>query len=254
MYKKSPKIQMERADRISEVEVGKTKYDFQDYPAGTKKITTTIEFEAEFTDEETPVYMSDASSKGMLTIAAYKSRGILAEWYIDYSVLPFKGLESHEDNGEFASDNWLGVYFHAQKFATMTVELLARCEWEVILDNWGKNALRPTEEAFAQLKLIEQVDEIEFYNTLQRKHRKKVVKLKAEHARLDASYAELQAKHTRSPSDEDIKEFGLQIMSKNRQTGIPFAECGEIIESEMDGTQPADLIKRAVMFARDYQE
>ena len=180
---KSLTIAMEEADRTTEVEAGKTEYGFQDYPAGTKRIMTTIDFAAEFTRDETPVYMMNASCKGMLTIAAYKSRGLLNEWCIDYSVLPLKGLDSHEGNGEFASENWLGVHFYAQKFAQIAVELLARCEWEVVSDNWGKNALRPTKEASAQLQMIQQVDNIEFYNSLQRRRRKKIVKLKTEHAR-----------------------------------------------------------------------
>tara|TARA_R100000655_G_scaffold85285_1_gene124919 strand:- start:420 stop:1178 length:759 start_codon:yes stop_codon:yes gene_type:complete len=250
---KSLTIAMDEADRSTEVEVGKTEYSFQDYPAGTKRIMTTIDFAAEFTREETPVYMTDASCKGMLTIAAYKSQGLLKEWYIDYSVLPLKGLDSHEGNGEFANENWLGVHFYAQKFAQMAVELLARCEWEVISDNWGNNALRPTEQAMEQLKLIQQVDDIEFYNSLQRRRRKKIVKLKAEHARLDASHAEMLAKHGIA-SAEEVREYGLRIMSYNEQTGKTFAECGEMIESRMDGTQPKDLIRRAVMFARDYPQ
>ena len=185
MSKPQPKISMKSQERVIDVSASKTDWDWNDFPAGTKTITTSIDFCASFTREETPLYMTDASSSGLLTVTAYKEKGSgVNYWVIFYSVLPCKNLDSHKDGKTLEGRNYAGFEFQSQKLATMAVELLARCDWEVVSDAFGNNGLQPSEDAKKQLEMIRQVDEIEFENSLERRSRRKIAKYKEKLSRI----------------------------------------------------------------------
>lgn len=52
----------------------------------------------------------------------------------------------------------------------------------------------------------------------------------------------------------DVRDLSSEIINLCYQTGITIEQAAEQIEKQMDGTQPTDLVERAVARARDLRD